>query len=625
MRHPFGFVKTGLYHEVFPPSLFRYSGATLIRYQICPVHPQAHIFEITLTVDRPTPEGQALTMPSWIPGSYMIRDFARHVVSLDARAGDRPLAVAKIDKQTWQLPPVDGPVTVTYRVYAWDLSVRGAHLDTTHGYFNGPCVFLAAMGHEDQPCEVTIVAPAGAEFATWRLATGMPRLSGAELDFGVFQADNYDALIDYPVEMGHFEHARFEACGVPHDVVLTGRFRVDLERLCRDLKPICEHHIKLFGEPAPVDRYLFMTLVTDGYGGLEHRNSTSLMSPRGDLPLPTDGPRQVRDGYRGYLGLCSHEYFHTWNIKRIKPEAFTPFDLSQEVHTELLWAFEGITSYYDDLALARTGLISPESYLELVGQTLTRVQRGQGRLKQTVTESSFDAWTRFYKQDENAPNAIVSYYAKGSLVALALDLTLRERSNEQVTLDHLMRALWQRYGEGSGGVPEQGIQALAEELLGESLDEFFQLALYSTEDLPLAPLLAARGVVLHWRPAGGHGDNGGKPAKGPAPVHLGLRAAADPLGARVQMVYEQGAAMAAGLSAGDVIIAVDGIKTDAAGLDGRLQGYQEGEVVEVHVFRRDELLRFRVTLAPSEASTAYLTLAQGGLTDKGRAWLLGQQ
>ncbi|MDX1805212.1 MAG: PDZ domain-containing protein [Alcanivorax sp.] len=596
----------------------------MIEYRIRPLRPEAHLFEVTLTVASPTPEGQAFSLPAWIPGSYMIRDFARHLVHLDASSHGETLAVAKIDKQTWQLSPCEGPVQVSYQVYAWDLSVRGAHLDTTHGYFNGTCVFLAAMGHEDQPCEVVIEPPQGAAYNGWQLATGLPRLEGSELGFGRFRADNYDALVDHPVEMGPFEYASFEACGVPHWVVLAGRQKADMARLCRDLKPICEHHIKLFGEPAPMDRYLFMTLVTgNGYGGLEHRNSTSLMCARDDLPRRSDAPGQVRDGYRNYLGLCSHEYFHTWNIKRIKPAAFTPFDLSAEVHTELLWAFEGITSYYDDLSLSRTGLIEPHSYLELLGQTLTRVYRGQGRHRQTVTESSFDAWTRFYKQDENAPNAIVSYYTKGSLVALALDLTLRDLTGEAKSLDDLMRLLWQRYGQTGEGVPEQGIRPLAEELTGQDMGEFFEQALYSTEDLPLADLLADRGVQLNWRSAAGHGDNGGKPGQDGMP-NLGIRVAADPLGAKILLAYQQGAAMAAGLSAGDVIIAVGGLQATSVNLDTLLASYLPGETVEVHAFRRDELMRFKVQVEASEPSTAFLTIDPNGLTDKGRAWLLGE-
>lgn len=593
----------------------------MIEYRIRPLRPEAHLFEVTLTVANPTPEGQAFSLPAWIPGSYMIRDFARHLVYLEASCQGETLPVAKIDKQTWQVPPCDGPVQLHYHVYAWDLSVRGAHLDTTHGYFNGTCVFLAPMGHEDQPCEVDIEAPEGPAYLGWHLATGLPRLSGSELAFGRFRADNYDALIDHPVEMGPFEYAQFEACGVPHWVVMAGRHRTDMARLCRDLKPICEHHIRMFGEPAPMDRYLFMTLVTgNGYGGLEHRNSTSLMCARDDLPKRTDEPGKVRDGYRNYLGLCSHEYFHTWNIRRIKPAAFTPFDLSQEVHTELLWAFEGITSYYDDLSLTRTGLIAPQSYLELLGQTLSRVYRGQGRHKQTVTESSFDAWTRFYKQDENAPNAIVSYYTKGSLVALALDLTLRNLTGEEKSLDDLMRLLWARYGQTGEGVPEQGIQPLAEEVAGCDMSDFFERALYSTEDLPLAELLAERGVELNWRSAAGHGDNGGKPGK-EGIANLGVRVVGDSMGAKIAVAFEQGPAMAAGLSAGDVIIAVDGLQATQSNIDNLMANFLPGEIVEVHAFRRDELMKFKVKVAPSEPSTAYLTIAKGGLTEKGKAWL----
>ncbi|KAF0809154.1 hypothetical protein A167_02068 [Alcanivorax sp. S71-1-4] len=593
----------------------------MIHYRIQPLRPEAHLFAVEIQVPSPTPEGQAFAMPAWIPGSYMIRDFARHVVAFEADCNGEPLGWHKLDKHTWQLAPASGAVTVRIEVYAWDLSVRGAHLDTSHGYFNGSCVFLAAKGFEDQPCEVDILPPDGSTGATWQIATGMPRVSGDALGFGRFRADNYDALIDYPVEMGHFTHATFEACGVPHQVVLSGRHRTDMARLCRDLKPICEQHIRLFGEPAPMQEYVFMTLVTgDGYGGLEHRNSTSLMCARSDLPRLTDAPDQVRDAYRGYLGLCSHEYFHSWNIKRIKPEAFTPFDLNQEVYTELLWAFEGITSYYDDLALVRSGLITPQSYLELLGQTISRVQRGSGTLRQTVTESSFDAWTRFYKQDENAPNAIVSYYAKGALVALALDLTLRELTQEEKSLDDLMRLLWQRYGQTGEGVPERGIQALAEELAGQSLDDFFTLALYSTDPLPLTDLLHARGVALNWRAPASHADNGGKPATTP-PVNLGVRLADDPLGARIAVAYDQGAAMAAGLSAGDVIVALDGLKTDARKLDDQLAAYQPGDRISVHAFRRDELMSFTVTLAPGEATLACLTLDSDGLTDLGRRWL----
>ena len=352
----------------------------MIEYRIRPLRPEAHLFEVTLTVAEPTPEGQAFTLPAWIPGSYMIRDFARHLVHLEASCQGETLPVAKIDKQTWQVPPCDGPVQLHYHVYAWDLSVRGAYLAPTHGYFNGSCVFLGPMGHEAQPCEGDIDAPEGPAYLGWHLATGLPRLSGSELAFGRFRADNYDALIDHPVEMGPFEYAQFEACGVPHWVVMAGRHKTDMARLCRDLKPICEHHIRMFGEPAPMDRYLFMTLVTgNGYGGLEHRNSTSLMCARDDLPKRTDEPGRVRDGYRNYLGLCSHEYFHTWNIKRIRPVELGPFDYQNENYTKMLWLAEGLTSFMDDLFVYRAGLSTLEEYLGIVTKYLVRYFQTPGR------------------------------------------------------------------------------------------------------------------------------------------------------------------------------------------------------------------------------------------------------
>jgi predicted metalloprotease with PDZ domain len=239
----------------------------------------------------------------------------------------------------------------------------------------------------------------------------MERAGAAPLGFGRYRAQGSADLIDHPVEMGDFLHTQFLAAGTPHEIAIYGRHRADLGRLSRDLQKVCEEHANLFGE-LPPDRYLFLMMVVgQGYGGLEHRDSTSLICSRADLPVP--GQTEVTEGYRRLLGLCSHEYFHLWNVKRIQPARIQSSDLSGEVHTRLLWAFEGFTSYYDDLALVRCGLITERDYLDLLAQTITRVMRVNGRTKQSVAESSFDAWTKFYKQDENAPNAIVSYYAKG--------------------------------------------------------------------------------------------------------------------------------------------------------------------------------------------------------------------
>lgn len=577
-----------------------------IHYRITPASPEAHLFAITLTVQQPAADGQILSLPAWIPGSYMIRDFARNIVWLKAYCNGKEIATTKLDKQTWQCAPCAGPLEVCYEVYAWDLSVRSAHLNTTHGYFNGTSVFLRVHDQDKQPCSVEILRPAGSAYRDWRVATTLPLADAALWGFGGYQAADYDELIDHPVEMGTFDIIEFEACGVPHAMTLSGRHRADKERLARDLKTICEYHIRLFGEPAPMSRYLFQVMITgDGYGGLEHRASTSLLCSRDDLPRK--GQDEMSEGYRRFLGLCSHEYFHTWNVKRIQPAVFQPYDLSREVHTPLLWFFEGVTSYYDDLALVRTGLISRDSYLELLGQTITRVLRGSGRRKQSLADSSFDAWTKFYKQDDNAPNAIVSYYTKGSLVALALDLTLRNIGDGGISLDDVMRTLWQRHGVQ--GVTAEGLEQLIAEVAGVDLSEFFQQALRGTDDLPLADLLATCGIDYHLRPADDSTDKGGKPGGSrnatPRSV-LGVRSGDDALGAKLLNVFDGGAAQQAGLAAGDVIIAVDGLRVSNGSLDKVIASYASDESVQLHAFRRDELMEFTAVLQPAPADTCYL-------------------
>ncbi len=583
----------------------------MIHYQVQPVSPQAHLFEVVLRIAQPAPEGQVLTLPAWIPGSYMIRDFARNIVTLHASSGGKRVAAEKTDKQTWRCAAANGELEVSYQVYAWDLSVRAAHLDTTHGYFNGTSLFLKVVGQEHVGCSVEILPPEGEAYRNWRVATTLP-VDGAEhLGFGRYRAADYDELVDHPVEMGAFTFVSFEAAGTPHEIAITGRHQADTERLCRDLQAICEYQIGLFGELPPMERYLFQVLALgDGYGGLEHRSSTSLICKRTDLPRADD--KEVSEGYREFLGLCSHEYFHLWNVKRIRPAVFRQADLSSEVYTRLLWAFEGITSYYDDLALLRSGRIDRQSYLDLLARMITRVLRGSGRLKQTLEESSFDAWTKFYKQDENAPNAIVSYYAKGALVALALDLTIRRHSGGEQSLDDLMRALWRRHGREDLGVGEGDIEALAAEISGADLSGFFDQALRGTADLPLKELLAEVGVELLLRPARDAKDRGGagkgeSAAAAQKPV-LGAGFQADGAGAKLTVVLDGGAAQQAGLAAGDVIVAVDGIRASGEGLEAQIARVPAGISVSVHAFRRDELMRFDLRPQPAPLDTCELRL-----------------
>ncbi|WP_028535479.1 M61 family metallopeptidase [Paludibacterium yongneupense] len=582
-----------------------------VQYRIQPISLEAHLFDVTVTVPRPAKKGQVFSLPAWIPGSYMIREFARHIVRLEATSDGRPVGVSKLDKHSWQADPVKGELSLHYQVYAFDLSVRGAYLDTRRGFFNGSSVFVQVQGYEASPCEVEIVAPAGR--GEWQVATSLKaREVGKKTGFGRYRAQNYDELIDHPVELGAFTRVTFRACGVAHEFVVSGEFSADLKRLTRDVKKICEWQIRLFGEPAPFDRYVFMLFVgKDIYGGLEHRASTALVANRNDLPQA--GVKEIGDGYLRLLGLISHEYFHSWNVKRMKPAAFAPYDLAREGYTRLLWAFEGVTSYYDDLALVRSGVIDADRYLGLLAQTITGVERTAGRRVQTLEEASFDAWIKYYRQDENSPNSLVSYYTKGALASLALDLLIRRETAGSRSLDDVMRLVWAKWRRDGQGLAEDEWERLAEEATGLDLKPFFDRALRTTQDLPLAELLATQGVTLAFDSAATATDNGSVGAADltrPARPTLGVKTAADALGLRLTHVLDGLPAQAAGLSGGDVAIAAGGLRVaDADSLAARLV---IGSKLKVHAFRRDELMTFNVVPVAAPQDTCRLSLAQGG-------------
>jgi predicted metalloprotease with PDZ domain len=602
--------------------------STVNSYQVKPVSPEAHLLSVRIEIPMPDSDGQKLYLPAWIRGSYMVRDFARNIVTISASSNGLPVVLNKLDKQTWQAEPANGPLEITYQVYAWDLSVRAAHVDTSHAYFNGPSLFLAVEGEESKPCKVAIDPPDGEAYSDWRLLTAMPKIEIDERGFGTFKAENYEALLDYPVEMGRLIVSEFSVDGKPHRFMVSGKCSTDLERICADLALICSEQVKMFGE-LPVDEYLFMLwVVGDGYGGLEHRNSTSLMISRRDLPAKT--MQEVSKGYRKLLGLCSHEYFHLWNVKRITPGVFLKQGMQEEVYTRQLWVFEGITSYYDDLMLLRSGVIQRKDYFELLAETVTRVMRGSGRKKQTLEESSFDAWTKFYKQDENAPNAIVSYYAKGALFALLLDLEIRLRSQQRHSLDDVMRLAWQRYGSTGVGLPEGGFESLVAEVTGEEFSELFDLALRSTAELPLQEILLQFGVELHLQPANSTTDNGGYFSEDPK-----AKTAKPVLGAAWQenngrlilrQVHDHGAAQKAGLSAGDEVIALDGLRMNAADMERTIAECELGSSIHIHVFRRDELMQFDVEPKPAPLDTCYFYLPDEldeTHRERREAWLSG--
>ncbi|WP_018607292.1 M61 family metallopeptidase [Uliginosibacterium gangwonense] len=574
----------------------------ILDYRVELFNPQAHLFRVTLHVPTPAAEGETVSLPVWIPGSYMIREFAKNIVEIHASQGGTPVALDKLNKHAWRtgrLDPKQG-LDVQTVVYAWDLSVRCAHLDITHGFFNGTQMFLAVAGREEAPHRVEIIHPEGETYAKWKVATSLLSADAGrkgidKAGFGKRLASNYDELIDHPVEIGDFASVKFEAAGVPHEMVITGRVCFDTKRLAEDLQKICQNVIGIFDKKPPFSNYLFMTMaVGDGYGGLEHRASTALICSRNDLPAL--GAEKMDEAYRTFLGLCSHEYFHAWNVKRIKPAAFVSYRLHEENYTRLLWVFEGFTSYYDDLALIRAKRIAETEYLGLLAKTIAAVERNAGRLKQSVAESSFDAWTKYYRQDENSPNAIVSYYQKGSLVALGLDLTIRAKTGGKRSLDDVMRHLWQHYGEGSAGLPEGAMPEIIKAATGVDVRKEIARWAEGTEDVPLARLLKTFGIHL--------ARKAGTRASG-----LGIRTRAEGANLRLSHVLDGGSAQQAGLSAGDELIAINGLRVTASNLESLLARHLPESLLDVLVFRRDELLRFTVPLRAPAIEECELQIA----------------
>lgn len=598
------------------------------QYCITPKDPGAHLFEVTVTVANPDPAGQVFSIAAWVPGSYMIRDLARHVVAIRADTEGQEVGLTKIDKSSWQADACAAPVTLTAEIHAYDLNVRGAHLDTTHGFFEGACVFPSVVGQEGLACELEIRSPPGAAGSEWRVVTSMQVVAAEQYGFGKFAAEDYAELIDHPVEMGDVQIGEFEACGIPHVIAVRGHVHFDMARICHDLSTLCTYQLNMLGTPKKFDRYVFLLYVQqDAYGGLEHRWSSSLACSRRELPRR--GESGVSEKYRKFLGLCSHEYFHLWNVKRMRPERFTPCDLRSEVHTGLLWVFEGITSYYDHLVLVRSGLITTKSFLDHISRSITRLTRTRGRFRQTIEESSFDTWTRFYRQDANASNAIVSYYTKGALVALALDLTLRKESGGNCTLDDVMRECWSRYGESSEGMPERGLESVARAVSGLELADFFERFVRGTTDLPLHGLLKEVGVSLQMRPANDSNDEGGKPAAKDSVLSpwLGAKLVDSAGVSKFSVVHSGSPAEKGGIAPGDIAVALDDLRLGAASLDNRLREHHVGDTVTISVFRDEHLMRFRIKLVAPPEDTCYLELGSDldAATEKMRsAWLSGR-
>ncbi|MFI8143486.1 M61 family peptidase [Acinetobacter sp.] len=542
----------------------------MLHYQIEFDDYKQHLVHVTIRfLANPN---QELWLPTWIPGSYLIREFSKHIEAVKAydEAG-RMLNIKKTEKNRWRLFNTDHElITVEYDVYAYDLSVRGAYVDQTRLYINPACVCLGLDGQEQSACELEIFLPD--ELKHFQLATGLASKSLVKGRF-TLKADHYDQLIDSPFELADQTRFSFEAHGIAHEFAISGQHSTNVDRLKADIEKICAAEIEMFGS-APFKNYTFMTMATgNSYGGLEHCNSTSLITPRDDLPKSNE-PTEPSKDYQRFLGLCSHEYFHSWLVKFIRPENFANYNLHKEGYTSLLWIFEGFTSYYDDLILLRSGVISQKSYLDLLKSQLDRYLQNPGRFVQTVAESSFDAWIKFYRPDENTNNAGTSYYNKGALVALCLDLGLRLRGS---SLDALMRRLYENTQNGIQ-VNERTVFDLCEELTGDSWVEQINHLINTTEELPLDQLFPEFGLSYTF--------------KNDKTLAYGLKLTDKPEGVLVQNAHREGAGAKAGISANDVIIAIDGLKATTKLIEKYAK--QKGSY-QVLAFRRDELLSFEVT------------------------------
>ncbi|PID66401.1 MAG: peptidase M61 [Gammaproteobacteria bacterium] len=574
----------------------------MLHYQIKPKNLGAHLIHVIITV----PAGeQRITakLPKWIPGSYKIRDYSRHLQAFSATADGQAVPWQKTDSDTWIIEADGHAVSIAYDVYAYDLSVRGAYLDDSRFFFNHCCVCLDIIHLSAQRRLIDIDS-----VGDWRIFTALDKEGRHYL------ADSYAEQIDCPMESAkNYLHSEFTAGGVRHEVIFTGALSddYDMVAMTKHLKHICQAEIQLFGG-SPLDKYLFMTyLEPNQYGGLEHKNSVAQMSaPK--MMMRKDRP--VSDNMIDFMGLCSHEYFHLWNVKRLQPKDFQPYDLYREQHTEMLWMFEGFTSYYDELFLLRAGVVDAPTFLKRQAQNLTRVLNVPGRKLQPLAASSFDAWTKLYQADANSPNHMVSYYSKGAVFALYLDLFIRLHSDGH-SLDDVMRYLWRHYGEKGIGIDENDVFAACGRLLPndkhERLAQVFVEGLHGTADMPFTEMLVHFGVSVRAKVK--HSN------KQPHTSDSGLRLSIRGDKAKITFLDADSHAAAVGVSVDDEVLAID--RQNAASVDFNhcLNRGQAGQQRCLTLSRRGRVFEKKIQLAPATNSETDFTLSAA--TALGQDWL----
>ncbi len=577
-----------------------------IAYTLAMSRPHTHLFEVTVSVDGWAEPRLDLVMPSWTPGSYMIREYARHVQDFAAECDGHPARWEKTAKDAWRVEtPMSGRVRVTYRVYAHDLTVRTCHLDGTHGFANGAAVFAYIVERTAEPLTLEISVP-----FRWQVATGLEPLGGGNGIFR-FRARDYDELIDCPVECGTHRMLAFDVDGTPHRIALWGRGNEVETRLIEDTRAIVSAQRDFFGS-LPYKHYTFIHHLASGRGGLEHRNSAVFLTERFGF--------RPRASYERFLELVAHEYFHAWNVKRIRPKPLGPFDYRRENYSRQLWTIEGVTSYYEKRFVAAAGLYSKERFLERMAEELGRLRTQPGRALQSLEQSSFDAWIKHYRPDENSENSSISYYLKGALVAMMLDLEIRASTSREKCLDDVVRHLAHQATLDDAGFAEpDGYLVAVETVAGEqggAFRRFFERFISGTAELDYDRALGHAGLTVAWTRHGA--------AEGDRPGWLGVETRAEGRGLLVASVRSEGPAHAAGIYPGDELLAIDGERVDSVRLAARLAERPPGTGVRATLFRRDELLEIAVTLGEAPPESAAIvpvdaaTPAQAALRE---AWL----
>ena len=549
----------------------------------------------------------ALNLPVWTPGSYLVREYAQFLTKVQAAGDDgRFRHVRKTSKSSWDVDCRDtNSIHLTYEVYGHDLGVRNNHIDETHAFLTPTAVFLYPEGRLSDAVEVEIVAP-----ENWMVFTQLERPMDAH---AFFSAPDFDELYDSPIEVGPHPSFEFEACGAKHTVVFWGTGNYDVERLTRDMPPIVEANAAVFGGKVPYEKYLTIVLLTeDQFGGLEHRRSTALMFPRhefssekGSLDLPiTD------DNYIGFLALFAHEHFHTWHVKRIRPEALGPFDYQHENYTRDIWSIEGITNYYNDMTLLRSGRIDATKFLSLLAGHIKKLDAVPGRLAQSLEESSYDAWIRLYRPHENNLNSTVSYYLKGHIVAALLDVHLRSETDGVKGLDDVMRYLWQHHSK-ERGYPEARFDEFVFESTGIDVTNYFDKWVRRAEELDFDDVFEGVGLRLE------------RTASDDSKPWLGVSTKTEKGRLVVSAVRDDGPACGK-LSPKDEIVAINGFRVLPASLNDLLRVVGVGNAAQFHVFRHGVLTQMDVVPAqepPSKYAFVGIDDPADDVLASRRAWI----